>query len=43
LFGVPHPVVELLRAIDVNTMTPLQALQQLAKLVDAVRTDRRDV
>jgi len=42
LFGVPHPVVELLRAIDVNTMTPLQALEQLAKLVDAVRTDRTD-
>jgi DNA mismatch repair protein MutS len=33
---VPHPVVERLRAVDVNAMTPLEALTLLAKLaVDA--------
>ena len=42
LFGATHPVVEQLRGIDVNTMTPLQALEKLAKLVDAVRVGRRD-
>lgn len=38
LFGVPYPVVEQLRAVDVNNMTPLQALEQLARLVDAARS-----
>jgi len=37
LFGLPHPVVERLRQLDINTMTPLQALEQLAKLVDEAR------
>ena len=37
LFGMSHPVVERLRALDVNTMTPLQALEQLAKLIDEAR------
>ena len=37
LFGMSHPVVERLRALDVNTMTPLQALDQLAKLIDEAR------
>ena len=37
LFGLPHPVVERLRQLDINTMTPLQALEQLAKLVDKAR------
>jgi len=37
LFGATHPVVDRLRELDINTMTPLQALEQLAKLVDEVR------
>jgi DNA mismatch repair protein MutS len=37
LFGAPHPVVDRLRELNINTMTPLQALEQLAKLVDDVR------
>jgi DNA mismatch repair protein MutS len=35
LFGsdpVPHPVVEALKALDVNALTPLEALVQLAEL-----------
>jgi DNA mismatch repair protein MutS len=42
LFGLPHPVVERLKAIDVNTMTPLQALEQLAQLVDEARAGQRN-
>jgi len=42
LFGLPHPVVERLRHLDINTMTPLQALEQLAKLVDEARTGQRN-
>ena len=42
LFGIPHPVVERLRALDINTMTPLQALEQLAKLVDEARAGQRN-
>jgi hypothetical protein len=38
LFSVaPHPVVERLRATDVNTMTPMAALQLLAELADRAR------
>jgi len=38
LFAVtPHPVVERLRATDVNTMTPMAALQLLAELADRAR------
>ena len=33
----PHPVVESLRALDVNTLTPLDALTRLAELVASVR------
>jgi hypothetical protein len=34
-FGsVPHPVVQRLRKLDPNTMTPIQALEVLARLVD---------
>jgi len=33
----PHPVVEALRALDPNTMTPLQALETLARLVTDVQ------
>ena len=34
LFAATHPVVERLRAVDPNTLTPLQALELLARLVD---------
>ena len=34
---LPHPVVEKLEKMDPNTMTPLQALDTLARLVDEVR------
>ncbi|HEX2037821.1 MAG TPA: DNA mismatch repair protein MutS, partial [Chloroflexota bacterium] len=39
LFGPaePHPVVEELKALDVMAMTPLEALNRLAQLVDAAR------
>jgi hypothetical protein len=39
---MPHPVIERLRALDINTMTPLQALEQLAKLVDEARAGQRN-
>jgi DNA mismatch repair protein MutS len=42
LFGLPHPVVERLRQLDINTMTPLQALEQLSKLVDEARAGQRN-
>ena len=42
LFGLPHPVVERLRQLDINTMTPLQALEQLSKLVDEARAGERN-
>jgi DNA mismatch repair protein MutS len=35
--ATPHPVVEQLRATDVNTMTPMAALQLLAELADRAR------
>jgi DNA mismatch repair protein MutS len=41
LFGLPHPLVERLRALDINSMTPLQALEQLAELVDEARAGQR--
>jgi DNA mismatch repair protein MutS len=38
LFGqLPHPVVDKLGKMDPNTMTPLQALDVLARLVDEVK------
>ncbi|HEX2184687.1 MAG TPA: hypothetical protein VHN78_04175, partial [Chloroflexota bacterium] len=39
LFGPaePHPVVEELKALDVMAMTPLEALNRLAQLVEAAR------
>jgi DNA mismatch repair protein MutS len=40
LFNAPHPAIERLRALDVNTMTPLQALDHLARLIDEVRGDQ---
>jgi DNA mismatch repair protein MutS len=42
LFGLPHPVVERLRQLDINTMTPLQALEQLSKFVDEARAGQRN-
>jgi DNA mismatch repair protein MutS len=45
LFGgvEQHPVVERLREIDPNTLTPMAALDELAKLVDEVRREHRGV
>jgi DNA mismatch repair protein MutS len=41
LFGAaPHPVVERLRTLDPNRMTPLQALDVLAQLIDEASRDR---
>jgi DNA mismatch repair protein MutS len=37
LFAQPHPLVEELRGIDVNTLTPLQSIERLARLVDRAR------
>ena len=40
LFGLmPHPVVQQLRNVDPNAMTPIQALEMLARLVDEVKQD----
>jgi hypothetical protein len=36
----PHPVVERLREVDPNNLTPLQALELLAKLVAEVKGAR---
>ena len=35
--ATPHPVVERLRETDVNTLTPLAALQLLAELAERAR------
>ena len=37
----PHPVVDKLETMDPNTMTPLQALDALARLVDEVKSGKR--
>jgi DNA mismatch repair protein MutS len=40
LFGVlPHPVVEELKKVKPNNMTPIQALELLARLVDNVNRE----
>lgn len=40
LFGTAtHPAVERLRNVEPNTMTPIQALEMLAQLVDEVKRD----
>jgi hypothetical protein len=40
LFGVmTHPVVQQLRNVEPNAMTPIQALEMLARLVDEVKRD----
>jgi DNA mismatch repair protein MutS len=36
----PNPAVERLRTLDTNSMTPLQALQELADLAERVRQER---
>ncbi len=35
--AAPHPVVERLKSLEVNSMTPLQALATLAQLIDEAR------
>ena len=37
--GAPHPVVERLRSMNVNVMTPLEALQELDRLTREVRKE----
>ncbi|HEY4130687.1 MAG TPA: DNA mismatch repair protein MutS [Gemmatimonadaceae bacterium] len=37
LFAAPHPVVERLATLDVNTITPIDALTILARLVDEAK------
>jgi len=40
LFGLmPHPVVQQLKNVEPNAMTPIQALEMLARLVDEVKQD----
>jgi DNA mismatch repair protein MutS len=36
--AMPHPVVEALRSVDVNTLTPLAALQLVAELAERARS-----
>jgi DNA mismatch repair protein MutS len=40
LFGQPNPIVEQLATLDVNTMTPLEALSRLAALADEAKRSR---
>jgi DNA mismatch repair protein MutS len=41
LFGLmTHPVVQQLRKVDPNTMTPIQALEMLAHLVDEAKQEK---
>ena len=42
LFGSMHPVVERLKELDIDNLTPRQALEQLAQLVDEVRSGKRN-
>ena len=44
LFGLmTHPVVQQLRKVEPNTMTPIQALAMLARLVDEVKQEKGKV
>jgi len=44
LFGLmPHPVVDKLRKVEPNTMTPIQALEMLALLVDEVKREKGEI
>ena len=38
LFAAEHPVLAKLRGVDANTLTPMQSLEMLARLVDEART-----
>ena len=38
--GAPHPVIERLRSLDPNAMTPLQAIQMLGELVNEANEER---
>jgi DNA mismatch repair protein MutS len=41
LFGLmPHPIVQQLKNVDPNTMTPIQALDLLVRLVDEVKREK---
>ena len=40
--AVPHPAVERLKGVDVNALTPLQALTLLAELAETARDDTRE-
>jgi DNA mismatch repair protein MutS len=41
LFGLmPHPIVQQLKNVDPNTMTPIQALDLLVRLVDEVKQEK---
>jgi hypothetical protein len=37
---MPHPVVQQLKNVDPNSMTPIQALDLLARLVDDVKREK---
>jgi len=37
-----HPVVQQLKNVDPNKMTPMQALEMLARLVDEVRREEAE-
>jgi hypothetical protein len=37
---MPHPVVQQLKNVEPNTMTPIQALELLARLVDEVKREK---
>ncbi len=44
LFGLmTHPIVQQLRKVEPNTMTPIQALEMLARLVDEVKQEKGKV
>jgi DNA mismatch repair protein MutS len=44
LFGLmTHPVIQQLRKMEPNTMTPIQALERLARLVDEVKQEEEKV
>jgi len=38
-----HPIVQQLRKVEPNTMTPIQALEMLARLVDEVKQEKGKV
>jgi hypothetical protein len=40
LFAQANPIVDQLAALDVNSMTPLEALSRLSRLVDDAKKTR---